>query len=67
LVSLDCKLEALCFHGALAADFFGSANLLKRLAGAANWKEQFWIGIAAQRVFAPGVVGGSKSKACCED
>jgi hypothetical protein len=37
------------------------------LAGAANWKEQLWISIATERIFAPGVVGGSKGKACCED
>jgi hypothetical protein len=67
LVGLDCKLETLGFYGALTAHFFCRADLLKRLACAANWKEQFWIGIATERIFTPGVVGGSKGKACCED
>ena len=63
LVGLDCEVEAFLLHGALATHVLGFADLQQRLAGRADGEEQLWVGVPAESLLAPFVVGGSKSKA----
>lgn len=62
LVGLERELKTLVMHATLGADRLGLRNLEKCLARGADGKEEFGIGVAADRLVAPGVVGVSEGE-----
>ena len=57
------EVEAVDPHGALVAHLLGPLDLEERRASRADREEQLGIGVPAQRLVAPGVVGRAQGKA----
>ena len=67
LVGLECVLEAVVLHRALAADLLGAIDLHQCVARGSHREEQVGVGVAADGVAAPRVVSIRQSQTGSRD